>query len=111
MSTCLDCTHTLVPYREWGAMSLPERREAAASGKARAAARGLCARCYRNRLNRGALHDLPRVTMSRDDVLSEWSHLVGSQPPTKDAINAIAPRLGMTTSALEKALYRAKVNA
>lgn len=72
-------------------------------------ARGLCDRCYNRLRNRGELTDYPAISRTRDEVLTELDHL-GFDPrrSIRPQMRALAPRLGMSAAALEKAWRRAQ---
>lgn len=67
-------------------------------------ARGLCPACYWRETANGALADWPRSTRSRSDVLDEWVILRAQRYTYRQA----AERLGMTLTAFEGAIYRAR---
>lgn len=92
MSTCLDCGRTTVNRY----LELPAA--VTASG------RGLCRRCYSRHERRGTLVDFPRTTRSRDELLDDWV-LLREQGLDR---RAAAARMGMTYSAFDRALVRAR---
>ena len=67
-------------------------------------ARGLCNACANTAFQNGSLHDYPRTTWSRDDLLDEWDML----RTEGYAVRQAADRLGISLSAFRKALERAR---
>lgn len=66
--------------------------------------RGLCNSCHARERYHGRLADHPRSTRSRDELLEEWELLRGQGHTRVQA----AERLGMSPSAFERALQRAR---
>lgn len=71
--------------------------------------RGLCGSCYERLRHRGELTDYPTQSKSRADVLGDLE-AVGFDPrqPARPQLQLIAPRLGMSFKALERAWNRAR---
>lgn len=67
-------------------------------------ARGLCDRCYVRARYQGRLDDYERTFRPRDETLSEWERLRLEGYTVPNA----AHRLGMTTAALQRAIYRGR---
>lgn len=86
---CANCGHRPPPRRRRGTPPI---------------IRGLCPACYWRKTANGALADWPRATRSRDDVLDEWVILRTQRYTYRQA----AERLGMTLTAFEGAIYRAR---
>jgi hypothetical protein len=80
------------------------RRAPIPPGHGRHAAHGRCTAC-RAHTDRGAVvADYPRRTWRRDDLLEEWAMLRSSGSTRDEA----ADRLGMTLTAFDRALQRAR---
>lgn len=73
-------------------------------GACRHEGRGLCARCYRKAQQDGSLVDRPRLLRHRDEVLEDWPRLRAEGYTKRQA----AERLGMSFSALDRMLSRAR---
>lgn len=84
MNNCHDCDQPLRPYFT---------------------KRGLCQHpCYDRRHRAGTHVDAPTTYRSRADVLDDWRVLSGEGCTRAQA----APRMGMTKTALDRALWRAQ---
>jgi hypothetical protein len=99
-SHCAGCARGLVPQRAWQAMT-PEERDTH-PGR-RHESRGLCPSCYW-KLRRDDLLGQRRLRRA-DEVLEEWV-LLRSDGVTD--LGVAAKRIGMTRTALQQALYRAR---
>lgn len=72
-------------------------------------ARGLCGRCYFAARRDGRVDDYSRANRDRREVIAELAHIGDRGDMPRDRYIAVmAPRLGMTHHALEKALDRAQ---
>lgn len=109
VSRCHDCRRELVAQREWRAMDSDQRGFHLASGRASRASRGLCQGCDSTRRHRGTIDDLPRAYRTNAEVVEEWNALHDPGAPMNRNIRAVAPRIGMTTQALARALARAGI--
>lgn len=67
-------------------------------------ARGLCHRCYRYCTKHDLLADYERKTVPYDVVRDEWELFYNRAEPKAPQIRFLAPRLGMTFTALHKAV-------
>lgn len=107
---CDQCRIPTLPYTTWTKAPQPVRDTWKATGLRRAGARGLCNTCYRTRWATGQLTDHPRRNVPRRDVLEDWAALSDERAGLSQtqAVRIMAPRLGMTPAALEKALARAR---
>lgn len=93
--TCRDCQ---TPMRAWG--QPPD-------GRRLHCGRGLCANCWRRHRLAGDLEHIERRTHSRDQLLADYRHLTAEGHD----IQQIAERLGVTPSAIYKALARSRTAA
>lgn len=69
-------------------------------------ARRLCSVCYHRAERNGTLVDYPRSTRARADVVEDYLLLKARSPDMTKA--RIAAEMGMTHSALDRALVRAR---
>ena len=63
--------------------------------------------CYEHARLEGTLADYETRSMRACDVLAEWELHADPTKSRKSQIEALAPRMGMSVKALEKALERA----
>ena len=106
---CHRCERPMVPNKEWLKADTETRQTWVDTGRVRSMSRGLCTSCY-NRLSGrrlGELADYARQTMPRGHVVEEWDHLKTQGAPLYVNLKRVAPRLGMSPKALDKALRRA----
>lgn len=89
---CRDCDHPICP-RSW---NVP--------GAFRDEGRGLCRGCWRDRAAADTLDEVERTKRTRDDLMADWEILRGRGLTKRQA----ADRLGMTFSAFDRALQRAR---
>lgn len=66
--------------------------------------RGLCKACYSYHHNHHSLNNFPRSTWKREDLLAEWDFWRVRGHGVRDA----AEKIGVTASALRKALERTR---
>lgn len=106
-SESCPCGARMIPANRWRRMPLAQRRHARTLGLNYHAGRGLCCACFER--VRG-LDDRPeRLTYARAELLAEWDLLYDRSRSRAANCRLIAPRLGMTYAALEKAITRASV--
>lgn len=111
MTLCVypGCSYQLVPKCQWEGLTRLERWQLRQNGRNEYGGRGLCKRCHDRAKRYNTLHDFPRLTVSREEVLAEWAHVDRDRTlPRKQQIQMVAPRMGMTPEALERALLRAQ---
>ena len=108
--TCESCGDLLVVHNRWKEMDADTRANLRLAGYNTKNGHGECRRCARRRL-RAAEGAAPRSFYINAEVLSEWDRFVDRRESKARNIEALAPRLGMTVDALEKALQRAGVRA
>ena len=109
LGTCLDCGRRMVS-RWWLDKQTPETRaNVRAAGYVGKVGRGLCKFCYEDARAAGRLDEYDRTARWRGEVLEELDHL-GFDPrrPAAPQLRNIAPRLGMSYKALERAWNRAR---
>lgn len=104
---CANCGDGLVGQRSWYNLSLEERRAARAGGRNVHIGHGLCKRCHSRARRAGTLPEQPSF-VPLDVILEDWPLIVNKDLSQKANIRLAAPRLGMSESALEQALLRAK---
>lgn len=107
MRTCTECGATMVPKRRWNAMRPTERACLRAAGHQRTGGRGKCDRCYSRCRYRDAREGQVLKIVPRRDVLEDWQQLADRSLSRAQNIRQLAPRMGMSEAALEKALDRA----
>lgn len=109
--TCAACERRTVPERAWKRADDTQRQLWRESGMVRGSGRGLCKPCYTKHYKAGTLDTFPRVTVPRRDVVDDWQHLAAERAGMSraQAVQVLAPRMGMTPDALEKALDRAGI--
>lgn len=103
------CDRTLVPDSQWKASDQQQRLIWNAAGVYPHKGRGLCPTCYDRARRTDTLLDFERTTVPLDMVLEEWERMDHEGRSRQDVCRQLAPRLGMTWWALEKALDRASV--
>lgn len=103
------CAYRLMPWKRWYDASKDQRRTWTAAGILLHQGRGLCRRHYDHCRTNGTLVDFELKGVPRDVVLEEWERMDKGGSSRAEAAKLLAPRLGMTYAALEKALDRAKV--
>lgn len=100
---CVRCGAPMIPDRRWRALTSEER---SSSGQAGHRARGLCNHCYL--ASRGDLADYERRSRPSVETAEEATRLLDPTRPVASQLPHVAPRLGMTPAAVEKALARAR---
>lgn len=98
------CGRELVPKLRWTKTPRVVRN---LGTHAQADARGLCVTCLRRAQKAGTIIDFERVTMPRETVLEEWARLADRRVSKAENVRRLAPRLGMTPAALDRAVNRA----
>jgi hypothetical protein len=101
------CGARLVTHHRWLNLEPAVRAELRAAGYHAKDREGECHRCAQRRRYRPS----ERSGYTRDEVLSEWGQHVDRRESKRRNIDALAPRMGMTPAALERALLRAGVRA
>jgi len=109
LDRCAQCACPVVPAQVWRAADAETRKVWAREGMRRYGGRELCAADYNQARKRDELVDHGRRTRSVRDVVEDWLHLADEHAhmSRKAATRVMAPRLGMSAKALEKALMRA----
>ena len=108
LNNCLHCERPMVSQVRWMKAGPAMRKLWLNIGLIRAACRGLCNTCDMRARKAGGDHELPpRVTVPRETAVEEWDHLKTMGAPLSVNLQRVAPRLGMTPKALDKALRRA----
>lgn len=103
------CGRQLVSRYTWRRATMPERDEMRANNIREHLGRGMCRTCWERVNYHGNLAEHERLSRDNEDVLAEWHHVdLNREMPRARRIALVAPRLGMTETALERALYRAK---
>lgn len=108
MRTCKGaCGRQLMSWVQWRDTPTEVRvRDRAV--RAKHDARGLCNSCRRAAEANGTLIDYERKTMTRTEVLAEWSLLYDPEVSIAENVRRIAPRIGMSEYALDRAITRAR---
>lgn len=106
VGTC-GCGVRLVTHWRWINLPLAARGELRDARYGPKNADGECDKCAHVR----RYVPRPRSGYTRDEVLTEWGRFVDRRDTKARNIEALAPRLGMTPAALERALLRAGVRA
>lgn len=105
MRTCTACTIPMIAMETWRNTPREERRRLRPTVRPHQA-RGLCDTCYYRDKRHG--HTTNRLTVRVVDVAEDWTHLADRRHSQQANVRALAPRLGMTETALERAILRAK---
>lgn len=106
VGTC-DCGVTLVVEPQWRTLTGQQRAWLRRAGYHRHGGRGLCQPCACWHRYHGTLIDHERKTVPHADALDAWHNDDHSPHDSRSArIGRLAPRLGMSTHALRKALDR-----
>ena len=106
------CDRRMVSRRVWDKATRERRAELAAQGVHKHQGRGLCSRCYSRARAAGTLEDYPATVYTRAEVLDEWQAAGLDRTLSRaERCRRLAPRLGMSFAALERALDRAQVAA
>jgi hypothetical protein len=94
---------------EWRAKDRAKRQRLLAEGFAVHGARGLCGGCYTKVHQAGELIDYERRTFSNAEAVSEYDRMADPERSIRYNCHQIAPRIGMTFAALERAVNRRNV--
>lgn len=91
-------------------MTVAERKQQKSEGRRRRTGRGLCVNCADWLRRRGRIEEYPltEADVPIAVVVEEWAWLANPWRSDAHNIEALAPRLGMTNKALERALERAR---
>lgn len=101
---CVECDTEMVARRAYDRLSVEERARLRVQGRHVHRGFSLCTRCY----GRSRWRDGVRRNNRRDDVLADWRLLADASKSQYRNVVELAPRIGMSPAALEKALCRAK---
>lgn len=108
---CDHCAAPMVSHNQWWRrMSNEERAKWRALGFKPKSSAGECHGCKSARIKREDAVALSEP-YTRAELLEEWALLVDHSITLRANCRALAPRLGMRTHAMEKALGRAGVKA
>lgn len=102
---CNDCSRKLHTRRAWRVIPLAERRTMRA-GHAMVQGRGLCVGCYVRAQRNGTIIDQETTGKPWAQVLEDWHRLADRSLTRMENVRRIAPRVGMTVDALERAVTR-----
>lgn len=109
VGTCQPCGRLMVRATDWRTATAEERAEQRKAGRDSHQGRGLCSRCYRDAHRAGTVIDFPRSTQDAVDVLEEYEAMEHRAHQSQASrCRELAPRLGMTWQAVEKAVLRAR---
>lgn len=103
MNPCTRCRIPMMTEHAWEKLTLEERAQRRADGVNCHRGLGLCVPCYMRRRVRPVRTTRPVATVAED-----WTELANPHRTQKDNVRHLAPRLGMTETALERAVLRAK---
>lgn len=103
---CSRCRRRTMPKDRWRAKSRTERKALQARGVTARGGRGLCDSCYRYAWERGELVDHERKLRPWSEVREDWEALADRSLSRNENARRLAPRLGMTYDALDRALSR-----
>lgn len=106
MGSCVDCGRPTVPDRRWRAVPPEDRAERFGEFTRADRGRGMCSACYRRWQVRTPLDERAPKGIPRDIVAEEWEMFHDGRLSRAANIRLIAPRIGMSEAALEKALDR-----
>lgn len=106
MNPCASCNTAMVSHHAWRKLTAGERAQHRAGGVNYHRALGLCTSCYEHARRR--LAGVPVRGHRLRDITEDWTHLVDPRLTQSANVRHLAPRLGMTESALERTILRAK---
>ena len=102
---CNDCSRTMHHRDVWRALPIAERR-VLSSEHTMFAGRGLCHGCYSRAQRNGTIVDHELAARPWAHVLEDWRRLADRNLSRLANVQRIAPRIGMTVEALERAVTR-----
>lgn len=108
---CHNCGDKLITRHGWDNMTIPQRHALREDGWQRKGQNGECDRCRQARTRRHHAASRERTWRTNAEALEDWEFLVDHTRSMRANIRLIAPRIGMSVKALEKALDRAGVRA
>ncbi len=105
---CETCGVEMVSDKLWARMTTEQRDEARRRNMLRSGVGPACRRCYMAERRTGTWVVTPPRGVPADMVVEDWNLLVDRTLSQASNVRRIAPRIGMSEAALEKAILRAK---